>query len=1088
VEGKGGEGRERRFIKEDGTVITKEEEGPVRKKEENVGFIHFLDDDDDDDSDSDDDESCTDGEDMSVSPRDSEGYESQDSYDSYTREGNESFRSSSRISYQSNRSNNMDDRDESSYCSEEEEEDGTDVESYISGEETMQSSIRNSILNNNSDASTNTSHRENSNNNNNRRAIIEPMTKNQQQLATTTRSSSSKHQSQLVRLLDENETLRANVVSLRHDFEDMLRQITAHSSNSNSSSAEDADADADDPVGDDGDSIESDDGSRVSHCIERIRHVKDLAMERLEEKRRRRRRSKQMEGDGDDEEEDKEEDDLDRRREDAQERIEELVCDNKRLYRKVAALTQEREEILQEVHDLRCTTTTTNTNSSNLERHAAKLLADEDVATSHAETMENIASLLQGMGNLMEDSKREKEEDGDGGNNKNNATERKEKAERADIMGKEILNLVSKIMVSRTGVVPSKELPEMGGNNDDEKLEEGKNDRKVRPLAREEDDAAEEQNGPKHQNGPKSKMSPSRRNRHPAEVSHHNSQSFSDCSISPKRMGKEENYTDANPYIVDTRNDNNVSSNSLFDGTSPSVVDSKGRGVDKKCSEEDEDDDEESTLEIIYEYHDSDSDEGENLRRRRTTRRKRQSCSTVSSRDHEYDDESDDDSAYDSYDDVYSSYLVIEDDCSESEEEEEEDDYYPEEDVEEPPSGYHRYSPNSSRRSHSGSSSRSRSGRWRFPSLPGRSSSRHSSSRHSVSRRSSLSSKNSSRSPSRRSRSSRSLNSRSRAPRRHSTRSSSGRPGSPMSRSRSSSRNSSSSGNRRYSHRRSQCSSYAPSIEEDEHSAIESDMDESSSTLEYASRHGNEVQDEQDELLADAIDSRLNSTLLMKQSGGSTGTPSTNGTSFVESLSETCPSLGSDSTKERKGICITVVSRSSRFASFPSSVTHTYATFFRAGLVKSQVDAVLDEQCQEESRVSQQQQQQQQKKKKYQGEYNDEGKRHGYGIYTSRNGNEYRGEWQNDKREGLGVVKIGNGDIFEGQFENNLKNGIGVYHFHDGECDLSQYKEDVRCGDCVRYSKDRTRAFLLSEDSRSRAISLEEAARVAKEMGTIVAY
>ena len=69
------------------------------------------------------------------------------------------------------------------------------------------------------------------------------------------------------------------------------------------------------------------------------------------------------------------------------------------------------------------------------------------------------------------------------------------------------------------------------------------------------------------------------------------------------------------------------------------------------------------------------------------------------------------------------------------------------------------------------------------------------------------------------------------------------------------------------------------------------------------------------------------------------------------------------------------------------------------------------------------------KAKKYQGEYNVIGERHGYGIYTSRNGNEYRGEWQSDKREGLGVVKIGNGDVFEGQFENNLKNGIGVYHY-----------------------------------------------------------
>ena len=56
------------------------------------------------------------------------------------------------------------------------------------------------------------------------------------------------------------------------------------------------------------------------------------------------------------------------------------------------------------------------------------------------------------------------------------------------------------------------------------------------------------------------------------------------------------------------------------------------------------------------------------------------------------------------------------------------------------------------------------------------------------------------------------------------------------------------------------------------------------------------------------------------------------------------------------------------------------------------------------------------------------------------------------------------------------------------EANLSRYKDDVRIGDTLRYSKDRGTAFLLSEDSSgSKTISLEEAAQVAKEMGTIVA-
>jgi hypothetical protein len=127
-------------------------------------------------------------------------------------------------------------------------------------------------------------------------------------------------------------------------------------------------------------------------------------------------------------------------------------------------------------------------------------------------------------------------------------------------------------------------------------------------------------------------------------------------------------------------------------------------------------------------------------------------------------------------------------------------------------------------------------------------------------------------------------------------------------------------------------------------------------------------------------------------------------------------------------------------------------------------------------------------KKKYIGEYNEEGNKHGYGLYTSKNGNIYLGEWYNDNREGLGIVKIGNGDIFEGQFANNLKCGIGVYHYNDGDCDLSFYTNDVRVGDSIRFTSDRTKAYLISASntSKSKLISLEKAAQIAEEMGTII--
>ena len=129
------------------------------------------------------------------------------------------------------------------------------------------------------------------------------------------------------------------------------------------------------------------------------------------------------------------------------------------------------------------------------------------------------------------------------------------------------------------------------------------------------------------------------------------------------------------------------------------------------------------------------------------------------------------------------------------------------------------------------------------------------------------------------------------------------------------------------------------------------------------------------------------------------------------------------------------------------------------------------------------------KKKYYIGEYNKEGSKHGYGLYTSKNGNMYLGEWYDDNREGLGMVKIGNGDIFEGQFANNLKCGTGVYHYNDGECDLSFYTNDVRVGDSIRFTADRKKAYLISASNtskKSKLISLEKAAQIAKGMGTII--
>ncbi len=120
--------------------------------------------------------------------------------------------------------------------------------------------------------------------------------------------SSSSHKRHLVdTLVEENESLRASVVALRHDFESMLRHIASIEGGGDDGRGvapacidgqvqDDHDDDGGDENERDGNathqsnsqssgSILTDDNSRVSHCLRRIEHVKLRAMERLGEER-----------------------------------------------------------------------------------------------------------------------------------------------------------------------------------------------------------------------------------------------------------------------------------------------------------------------------------------------------------------------------------------------------------------------------------------------------------------------------------------------------------------------------------------------------------------------------------------------------------------------------------------------------------------------------------------------------------------------------------------------------------------------------------------------------------------------------------
>jgi len=140
------------------------------------------------------------------------------------------------------------------------------------------------------------------------------------------------------------------------------------------------------------------------------------------------------------------------------------------------------------------------------------------------------------------------------------------------------------------------------------------------------------------------------------------------------------------------------------------------------------------------------------------------------------------------------------------------------------------------------------------------------------------------------------------------------------------------------------------------------------------------------------------------------------------------------------------------------------------------------------------------------GDVDKDGYRHGYGIYRSKNGNFYRGEWKKGKKDGFGiasyganiylgqwknnmrhghgVMKIENGDVFEGDWGCHVKDGVGAYHYGDGEVDISLYKNDKRIGTSVRWSSDRQIVYELDDQIQvERRILVDEASDVLSHLG-----
>ncbi len=82
---------------------------------------------------------------------------------------------------------------------------------------------------------------------------------------------------------------------------------------------------------------------------------------------------------------------------------------------------------------------------------------------------------------------------------------------------------------------------------------------------------------------------------------------------------------------------------------------------------------------------------------------------------------------------------------------------------------------------------------------------------------------------------------------------------------------------------------------------------------------------------------------------------------------------------------------------------------------------------------------------KYEG-YVKNGKKHGEGTLSFKNGDKYIGRWREDKKHGQGTYIYADGDKYAGQWQNGNMHGEGTYFFKSGNKFTGQWQEDKKHG------------------------------------------
>ena len=122
----------------------------------------------------------------------------------------------------------------------------------------------------------------------------------------------------------------------------------------------------------------------------------------------------------------------------------------------------------------------------------------------------------------------------------------------------------------------------------------------------------------------------------------------------------------------------------------------------------------------------------------------------------------------------------------------------------------------------------------------------------------------------------------------------------------------------------------------------------------------------------------------------------------------------------------------------------------------------------------------------YEGEYK-AGLKEGRGTHRMADGDVYEGEYKAGQMEGRGTFRWANGNVYEGEFKANMFEGRATYRLNDGNVEVGMYTESddelphVREG--ARWSADGKTACRLQDGNPVEAISLEEARRIAADVG-----